>query len=142
MRAPRTRYESGFSYWEVLAATVVLTVALLPALESLQLGVVGAAVHETRVTRNYALFAKMEDILAQPFSALETEALAVGNPAVPTSFSDAGGTPDRRMVYLSQYDADNADGDDNPFTDTDPGLVWVRVEIEDTDHALESLTTP
>jgi hypothetical protein len=41
---------------------------------------------------------------------------------------------------LSRYDADDADGDDDPFTGTESGLIWVRVILADTVHGFESLT--
>ena len=51
-------------------------------------------------------------------------------------------TNNRRLVYLSRYDADNADGNGNFFdAGMDEGLLWVRVEIEGTDQAIESLTS-
>jgi len=40
---------------------------------------------------------------------------------------------------LSAYDADNSDGDDDPFTGTDEGLLWVRVAIEGSVHDVLSL---
>ena len=44
------------------------------------------------------------------------------------------------MVLLSGYDGDNADADDDPFTGTDAGLLWVQVQVEATSHARETLT--
>jgi hypothetical protein len=138
MRQTQPQLQSGFSYFEVIIAALVLTMALIPALDALQVGLVGSSVQESYVVEHYRLAGAMEDILAQPFSALETDALAVGDPQVPTSYSDPVATPQRRLVYLSAYDPDAAD----PFVDDATGLVWVRVEIENTPHAVESLTTP
>ena len=42
---------------------------------------------------------------------------------------------------MSRYDGDNADGDDDPLTGTDDGLLHVRVEIEDTVYVFETLTS-
>jgi len=44
-------------------------------------------------------------------------------------------------VYLSRYDADNADGNGNVFDGTDEGLLWVKVEIEATSQSIEGLTS-
>lgn len=129
----------GLSYVEVLVATVLLALALVPALEALQIGVLAGSVHESEATLHAHLVAKLEEVLAEPFVDLELEALAAaGNP---TSYSDSTGSSDRRLVFLAGYDGDDADGDGDPFTGPDPGLVWVRVEIEGTAHALETLAT-
>jgi len=81
----------------------------------------------------------MEELLAEPFSALEAAAVAAGAPTVETSYSEPAGPPGRLIVYLSLYDGDNADADDDPFTGTDPGLLWIRVEAEDTVHELQTV---
>jgi hypothetical protein len=80
----------------------------------------------------------MEEVLARSFAELAAEEVAAGG--APSAYSDGAGAPDRRLVLLSRYDGDNADGDDDPFTGKDAGLLWVRVEIEGTDHVLETLT--
>ena len=72
---------------------------------------------------------------------MDAAALAAGDATVPTSFSDSAGTNDRRLVYLSRYDGDNADADDDPFTGVDDDLIWVRVAIENSTQALETLTS-
>jgi hypothetical protein len=124
---------------EVLVATVIVAVSLVPALEALQIGILGADVHESRVTLHYHLAGKLEEVLARPFADLAVEAVAAAGS--PTAYSDAAGAPDRRLVYLAGYDGDDADGDGDPFTGADPGLLWVRVEIESTPYVLETLTS-
>jgi hypothetical protein len=129
----RTRRLAGFSYAEVLLATALLALALVPALEALEIGVRGGGVHEVELALHYRARGALEEVLAQPFFDLATEAILAGG--APSAYSDPPGTPDRRLVYLSAYDAD---GDTTP----DPGLLRVRVEIEATAHVLETLTTP
>lgn len=133
------RAARGFSYIEILIATVLIAVALPPAMDALGSGLLGAAVHEQRSVAHYDLSGKMEDVLAQPFDDLASAALAAGGAGVASSYSDAAGTPSRRLVYLSLYDGDNADADNNPFTGTDPDLLWVRIAIEGSADALETL---
>ena len=43
------------------------------------------------------------------------------------------------LVYLSLYDGDNLDGDNNPLTGADPDLIWIRVEIEDSVQSLQTV---
>ena len=45
------------------------------------------------------------------------------------------------LIYLSLYDGDNLDADDNAFTGTEADLLWIRVDIEGTVHSLETITT-
>lgn len=133
--------QAGLSYVEALLAVVVLAVALVPALSTLQTALTGAAVHE-EVTESIARVAnRMEVVLAEPFADLDAEALAVGSPAAPTSYSDAAG-PGRLLVYLSRYDGDDADGNGDPFdSGMDEGLLWVRVAMENSPYELTTLVS-
>ena len=141
MAAPVTRgarRQAGFSYVEVLLATTILALALVPALDALRVGVQGSGVHRDRAIQHYRLVGVMETVLAEPFGKLQSEAAAAAG--APTAYSDPGGTPDRRLVYLAGWDGDDADGDGDPTTGVDPGLLYVRVEIAGTGLRLESLT--
>ena len=60
---------------------------------------------------------------------------------MPTALSDTAGSADRRLVYISGYDGDNADADNDPATGTDANLFLIRVEIEGTANVVQSLTT-
>ena len=53
--------------------------------------------------------------------------------------TEPGGLPGRLVVYLSPYDGDNADADDDPYTGTDPDLLWIGVEIEGSVHQLQTV---
>jgi len=133
---------AGLTLTEVLVATMIIVVALVPAMEALQPAVLGSTIHQSRTQLHYHLQAKLEEVLAQPFSALDDEAQAINDPTVPSVvYSDLSTASERRLVFLSRYDADNADGNGNFFDGTDAGLIWVRVAIQGTDHAIESLTS-
>lgn len=132
--------QRGISYIEILIATVLIAVSLIPASEALRTATASSSIYVDYSVQNYRLLAKMEEVLARSYFSLEVEAAAVGSESIPTVFSDAAGTPDRVLVYLSPYDADNADADGDPFTGTDANLIWVRVQIEDSALLLESLT--
>ena len=132
---------SGFSYVELLIATLLITIMLVPALEAMQSGIQGSGVHTDLAEDHYRISEKMEQTLARPFNELLTQADLVADPTVliPEPYSDSAGTQSRRLVFLSRYDGDNADTDNNRFTGTDAGLIWVRVTIEKRTQALESL---
>lgn len=134
-------FQKGFSYVEVLIATVLIAITLIPALEAIQGALIGSGIHESLTTHHYLIIDKVEEVLAEPYSALVTAASAAGSSTVSTSYSDAPGTSNRRLVFLFGYDADNADADNNPFTGVDDGLMWVRVEIESTGQFLETLSS-
>jgi len=126
---------------ELLIATLLITIMLVPALEAMQSGIQGSGVHYSLADENHRLVAKMESTLARPFAELLTQADLVADPTVliPAPFSDPPGTPSRRMVFLARYDGDDADGDKNSFTGTDTGLLWLRVTIENSPRALETV---
>jgi len=131
--------QRGLSYVETLLAVVVLALALVPALETLQTAFTGSAVHETVVLWQQELATRMDDVLAEPFMSLDAAAQAAGGATIPSSYSDPAGSSDRLLVFLSRYDGDNADADADPFTGTDEGLLWVRVEIENSPYGLATV---
>ena len=137
----RQRRSSGASYVEVLVATAILAATLIPATQALHSGIAGSEVHGTRTELHFRLRGRLAELLALPFEALDAEAVAVGNRLVPSpSYSDPPGTANRRLVFLSRYDGDDVDPTDgDPFTDTDEGLLWIRVAIEATPFSIERL---
>lgn len=130
----RLNSQSGLSYIEVLIATILVAVSLVPAVEALRGGIFGASVHEAAASDHYHLKALMEEVLAEPYALLDAAALAAGNETTPTSYSDAAGTSRRRLVFLSRYDAGTGS-----FTATDTGLLWVRIDFESRSGELETL---
>jgi Tfp pilus assembly protein PilV len=135
--------QAGFSYIEALIATVLIALTLVPALEALQPGIQGVDIHLTQTENHYLRAAKLEETLAQPYADLVYAAKTAGGPGTPSTYSDsvntAAGRTVNRRVYLWSYDGDNADGDDDPFTGNDEGLLWMRVAIEGSEQALETV---
>jgi type II secretory pathway pseudopilin PulG len=131
---------SGFTYVEALIASVLIAITLVPALEAFSPAVKEGDVHSQFAIQQYRLSAKIEDILADSFSNIETEALALNNAAtISALYSDNVGSTDRRLVFLSQYDGDNADNDNDVFTGTDQGLVWIKVSLQGSNKQMQSL---
>ncbi len=135
-RCSRASRQAGFSYVEVLAAAVILAVSIIPATEALRSSMIVAAADSRATVNHYRLTGKMEAVLAESFSTLAARAAGTGTA---TSYSDTAGATDRRVVFISRYDGDNADTDDDPFTGTDADLLWIRVEIEGMATALQAL---
>lgn len=136
---------AGITYMEVLIATLLIVITLVPALEALQPGIAGTGIHETLAEDYYQLTARLEEVLAEPFANLDDAATVAGNSTTPTTYSDVVTYPDGRQithnVFLSRYDGDNADTDNDPFTGTDEGLLWVRVEIAGSMLSMETLAS-
>ncbi len=136
--------ELGFSYIEVLVASFILAISLPPALDALQSGIQGSGISKTTSIDVFHLNGKMEEVLSQPFEDLSAAATAAGSQTTASSYSDLITTTDgrqlSRQVYLSRYDGDNADSDENGFTGSDDNLLWVKVELAGTPHIVESLT--
>ncbi len=135
----RIRQQLGLTLVEVLVSVVLLAILLVPAINALQTSIVGAEVHSDVALSHYRLTSAIEELLAEPFVDLADAATAAGGPTALSSYSEAAGTPGRLLVYLSFYDGDNADSDDNAFTGTETDLLWLRVEIEGGVNALETV---
>jgi hypothetical protein len=149
--------QAGFSYLEVIVALLIIVLSLPPALQAMRIGLDSADVQAEALPFARRATGTLETVLVQPFATLRAEAAKAGGSKVPTAYSDAAGTTDRMLVFLSYYDAGNSDGDNNPFTILDPntdgdanpytgetpyiGLLWVRVQIEGTAVAFETLTS-
>ncbi|MDH3408237.1 MAG: hypothetical protein OEN51_02595 [Gammaproteobacteria bacterium] len=144
--------QSGVTYIEVMVAAVLIMIALIPAVEALRTGMLSSEILESSSSEHYAVLARMEEVLAEPFGTLTSAASAAGSQSTASIYSDAVGPPGRRLVFIALYDADNADGDGDVFTVLDPnldgdnnpytgytGLLWVRTEVEGSITSLESL---
>jgi voltage-gated potassium channel Kch len=131
----------GMLYAEVLVAVAILALALVPATNALYAGLRSSEHFADAADAHFAMLGRMDELRAEPFGALDAAAAAVGSKGLPTSYSDPSG-PNRKLVYLSRYDADNADKDNDPFTGVEADVLWLRVTIEGTDRALETLVTP
>ena len=77
-RFPALRQQSGLTYVEVMLATVIIALALVPAIEALHTGVLGTEVYESTTADQYAALSKMEQVLAEPHSALIFAAAEAG----------------------------------------------------------------
>lgn len=130
--------QQGLTLVEVLVAVSLLAVLLVPAVSALHSGFVGAQAHADYSRDHYRLVSRLETVLAESYASLET---AITGPSIPSSYSDAAGPPDRVLVYIAAYDADNADADGDPFTGTDADVLWVRVAIEGSVQNLDTLTS-
>jgi prepilin-type N-terminal cleavage/methylation domain-containing protein len=140
--------QKGFSYVEVLVAMVLIAIALVPAMNALQTGIMSANVHQTLTAEYYSQSKKMAELQSTPFTSLLNAAKIATNNTTPASFSDAVGTDNRNLVYIALYDADaapftitdtNVDGDNDPYTGNTANLLWVKVMIEGSAQGLETL---
>lgn len=116
----------GFAYIEVLVAVVLLGVLLVPAMEALSTGIRGNSA--ALAARQLNLRNKMETVLSQPFSAIYAQTyLGGGNTttSVSTTYSDAAGSIDRRLVVFYRYSATTG-----ALTASDTGLLFVSVYYE------------
>lgn len=131
--------QAGFSYIEVLVATVLVVVTLVPAMDALRPGLEGSALHKQRTEEHYAIFGKMEEVLVEPFTSLDSAAFAAGAASTPTAYSDVSSGGLTRNVFIWRYDIDDADGDADVFTGGEDDLLWVSVSLSGSDRSLETL---
>ena len=127
----------GFSYVEILLSVTLLAVLLVPALETLRVAIAGRPT-AAAMPGSLSLQSKMEQVLAAPFSRIYAETYAGGNSptAVSTVFSDAAGSPQRRVVVVYRYNAGT-----KALSNADTGLAYVSVyyEAEGSSRALATL---
>ena len=118
--------QSGLSYIELMLATLLISLTLVPMMESLQPGLQATAWHERQSEIHYALTGTMETLLAEPFTDLDAAATAAGDAATATSYSNLlAAVP--YSVFISRYDVDNADADGDAFTGGENDILWLRV---------------
>ncbi len=130
--------QSGISYVEVMVATLLIAVALVPMIEALGPGLQGSRIHRERAEVNFVLQGKLERVLAESFADLDDAAATAGDFTVATSYSDlAAGVP--HEVFVWRWDVDNADADDDPFTGGEDDILWVRVATVDGLTELQTL---
>ena len=132
------RNQIGVSYVEILIVIILIVVALVPMLNSLQAGLQGASLFQKKSKAHHVLTGKLENILAEPFDDLDSAAIASGAHTSPTTYSDLT-APVPFNVYLWRYDVDNADSDNNEFTGGEEDLLWVKVSLVDTQASIETL---
>lgn len=130
--------QTGLSYIEVLVATLLIAIALVPMMESLQPGLQGVQIHRDQAEVHYSLTGKLEEVLAQPFDDLDSAATAAGNYTIPTSYSDPAATVPHE-VFIWRYDIDDADSDGDAFTGGEDDILWVRVATIDSLNELQTL---
>lgn len=129
------RSQLGFTYIEIIITIAVITVSLVPIMDSIRTSTLSSEHHQSHVVQQWHNFGKMEEVLAEPFARLsEAAEEAGGNGTTPTNYSDDEDTDVRGLVYLSHYDVD---GDGNQDL-----VVKVKTMIEGSDQTLESLVVP
>lgn len=133
--------QPGYSYVEILVAVALLAVALPPALDALGTQVRGAGQGVESMRLEYKVQSKAEELLSEPWSALDMAVDIAGSKSVPSLYSDPAGSPDRILVYLAHYDFENTDADGNPFTNPNPNLVWIGIQAENGSQKLYTVRT-
>ena len=134
-------FNHGFSYIEVLVATVLIALMLVPAMESLSPGIQGSALHKHQAQVHYALSGMMESVLAEPFDDLDAAATAAGSWTTPTSYSDVYSPEITRNVYIWRYDVDDADLDGDVMTGGEDDILWLSISLPDYSQSLHSLVS-
>ena len=132
------RRESGMSYMELLIAAAIIAISVIPISEALQTSMKVAQADIDASAAHYRLVGRLETVLAEPFTTLSSQAVG---PTTASSYSDAVATPGRVLVYIAEYDADDADLDGDVFTGGESTLLWVEVATEAGDQSLASLKT-
>lgn len=146
----RQSHSQGFAYVEVLVASMLVAMALVPAINALQTGIQSTGIHQSLTVQHYQRLQKMEELQAEPYANLLAAAKTAANKTTATTYSDATGTSNRRVVFMALYDADadpfilvdpNTDTDNDLYTGSTANLLWIRVETEGTAQGIETLVS-
>ena len=137
-RKLRCHRQYGISYIEIMVATLLITVALVPMMEALGPGLQGSQVHRDLAETNFVLQGKLEQVLAESFDELDAAASKAGDFKIATVYSDTGSSVPHE-VFIWRYDIDNADADDNEFTGGEDDILWVRVAAVGAPAELQTL---
>ena len=130
--------QNGVSYVELLVATILIAIALVPMMNSLQAGLQGTSLFQKKSQAHHVLIGNLEQVLAEPFNDLDSAATAAGTYTSPTTYSDlAASIPFN--VFIWRYDVNNADSDNNEFTGGEEDLLWVKVSLVDSGQSIETL---
>jgi hypothetical protein len=135
------KHQAGLSYVEVMLATLLIALTLVPMMESLQPGLQATAWHKRQSEIHFALRGQLETLLAEPFARLDTAATAAGAPTTPTAYSDLAATVPHQ-VYIWRYDIDDADGDGDEFTGGESDMLWISVATQDGSQIFATLLSP
>ena len=130
--------ESGLSYVEVMIATLLIAIALVPMMEALGPGLQGSQIHRDQAAVHFALTGKLEQVLAEPFDDLDAAASDAGGFNIATSYSDIGADVPHE-VFIWRWDVDNDDADDDEFTGGEDDILWVRVATVNDSAELQTL---
>ena len=130
---------NGFAFLEVLVAAAILAVALVPASSALRAANEHGRASRDHLTVEYLALAKLEAALAASWDTLNNEAVITGGLTESTLWSDPAGPTNRRLVYVSPHDINNADGDNNLLTGVEAGILRVRVEVSGTNILYQTL---
>ena len=129
------------SYVEILVATLLITIALVPMMEALQPGLQGTQLNRQQSEQHFALKGKLESVLAEPFTDLDAAASAAGAATIATSYSDLGATIPHQL-FIWRYDIDDADNDGDVFTGGESDILWLRIASVDGSYSIQTLLSP
>ncbi len=130
---------TGFAFLEVLVAAVILAIALVPASSALRAASEHGRLTRDRLAVEYLALTKLEAALAASWETLNNEAVITGGVTESLLWSDPVGLTNRRLVYVSPHDINNADGDNNLLTGVEAGILQVRVEVNGTNILYQTL---
>jgi hypothetical protein len=129
------------SYVEILIATLLITIALVPMMEALQPGLQGTQLNRQQSEIHFALKGKLESVLAEPFTDLDAAASAAGAATIATSYSDLGATVPHQL-FIWRYDIDDADNDGDVYTGGESDILWLRIASVDGSYSIQTLLSP
>ncbi|MEQ8659392.1 MAG: hypothetical protein RLW62_01105, partial [Gammaproteobacteria bacterium] len=125
-------------YVEVLIATALLAVILAPAMDALRSGIRAGSVQAAEGALRLRVASCLEEALARAPTVL---AAAAASAALGDALAaEIPGTPACQLT-VTGWDGDDADGDGNPLTGIDAGLVHIEARVAGARYRATSLVS-
>ena len=131
--------QKGLSYIELILAVILIAISIAPIHSSLNSSLRSYDHSQEIVDDALHVSNLLEQLTNEKYAQLYQKALNAGSHTIATSYSDPPTVANRRLVYLSLWDGDDADSDNDGHTGADAGLLWIKVELEKNNYYIETL---
>ncbi|NGZ85249.1 hypothetical protein [Duganella aceris] len=135
-RAVRHARNAGLAYVEVVMATLLMMLCLIPAVNAMRASIGAPAVAALSANGLQCVKSQMETVLAEPYLKLLAAAGNVGTPSATYSLPADASCP-ARNVYIARYNGDNP----ATYSSSNTNLLYISVRLADPTLAPMPLTT-
>jgi hypothetical protein len=130
------RRAGGFSYVEVVLATLLLAVCIVPATNALRNGAAAPQIVASQTKAMLCIKSQMEKVVAEPYHNLVLASGTLATPSATYSLAADSQCP-ARNIYIARYNPDGFP----VFPASDTGLLYINASVPDAAGPQLPLTT-